>query len=144
MMTLSAALIALTCAITGVLDGDTLVARCPTAAALHVRLAEVDAPEKRQPYGGRSRASLRRMCLGKQALIHPTAADRYGRTVARVSCAGQDASTQQVRRGYAWAYTRYLTDPGIAESAAQARAERIGLWRSCRPIEPQAWRRGQR
>lgn len=143
MITLSA-LIALTCTVTAVLDGDTLVARCPTAAAVHVRLAEVDAPEKRQPYGARSKASLRRLCLGKQVLIHPTAADRYGRTVARVSCAGQDASMEQVRRGYAWAYARYLTDPNIAADADQARAARIGLWRSGKPIEPQAWRRGQR
>src|SRR6186713_1399010 len=141
---LLSALVAMSCTVTAVLDGDTLVARCPSAAALHVRLAEVDAPEKRQAYGGRSKAHLRRLCLGQPAIVTPTVRDKYGRTVARVSCAGQDASEAQARAGYAWAYTKYLTDPGIADLAQHARAERMGLWRSNRPIEPQAWRRGVR
>lgn len=34
--------------------------------------------------------------------------DRYGRTVARVSCSGIDANTEQLRRGMAWVFTRYL------------------------------------
>lgn len=143
-LTLASALLAMSCTVTAVLDGDTLVARCPTAAALHVRLAEVDAPEKRQPYGGRARASLRRLCLGQVAIVSPTTIDKYGRTVARVSCAGQDASEVQVRRGYAWAYTKYLTDQRIEVSAAHARDERIGLWRSARPVEPSKWRKGTR
>lgn len=143
-MILLSALLAISCTVTAVLDGDTLVAQCPAAPALHVRLAEVDAPEKRQPYGGRSKASLRRLCLGKVALITPIVRDRYGRTVSRVSCAGHDASGEQVARGYAWAYTKYLTDPSIAASATAAREGRIGLWRARHPIEPSKWRRGQR
>lgn len=143
-LTLATAALAMSCTVTKVLDGDTLVASCPSAPAAHVRLAEIDAPEKLQPYGGRSTASLRRMCLGKPATIIPVAADRYGRIVARVTCAGTDANAEQVIRGYAWAYTRYLRDPSIAEYADHARAERLGLWRSPHPIEPGKWRKGER
>lgn len=142
-MILLSAILAMTCTVTSVLDGDTLVARCP-AEVVRVRLAEVDAPEKRQPYGRRSAAHLRRLCLNQSATVTPTTRDRYGRTVARVVCAGQDASAEQVRSGYAWAYTRYLTDASIAESASQARSERRGLWRAGKPIEPSKWRKGQR
>lgn len=134
----------MSCTVTAVLDGDTLVARCPTAAALHVRLAEVDAPEKHQPYGGRARASLRRLCLGQVATVSTTTIDKYGRTVARVSCAGQDASEAQVQRGYAWAYTKYLTDHSIVVEQDGAREQRVGLWRGRQPIEPARWRRGSR
>lgn len=48
-------LAALLCLIVGVSDGDTLTARCPAANPAHpyqqvcVRLAEIDAPESRQP-----------------------------------------------------------------------------------------------
>lgn len=143
-MILLSAILAMTCTVTAVLDGDTLVTSCPGQPTLHVRLAEVDAPEKRQPYGGRSKASLRRLCLGQWAEVTPTTRDKYGRTVARVSCAGQDASAVQVERGYAWAYTKYLTDPGIADKTATARAERAGLWRSKNPINPSDWRKGAR
>lgn len=143
-MILLSAILAMTCTVTAVLDGDTLVTSCPSQPSLHVRLAEVDAPEKRQPYGGRSKANLRRLCLGQWAQVTPTIRDRYGRTVARVSCAGQDASIAQVERGYAWAYTKYLTDSSIADKAAAARAERVGLWRAKRPIEPSKWRKGAR
>lgn len=143
-LALIGALLAMSCTVTAVLDGDTLVARCPSAAALHVRLAEVDAPEKRQPYGGRARASLRRLCLGQVAIVSPTTVDKYGRTVARVSCAGQDASRVQVQRGYAWAYTKYLTDHSIVVEQDRAWEQRVGLWRGRQPIEPARWRRGQR
>lgn len=144
MITLIASLLAMSCTVTQVLDGDTIVARCPSEAALHVRLAEVDAPEKKQAYGKRSAAHLRRLCLGTTAVITPQVRDKYGRTVARVSCNGVDASQSQAQAGMAWAYTKYLTDPTIAEAASAARMDHVGLWRSKRPIEPQAWRRGVR
>jgi micrococcal nuclease len=59
-------------------------------------------------------------------------------------CGGQDASAEQVRSGYAWAYTRYLTDVSIAESAGRAREARRGLWRASKPINPSDWRKGRR
>ncbi|WP_313075805.1 hypothetical protein [Melaminivora sp.] len=54
----------LICLVVGISDGDTLTARCPTQDAAHpyqqvnVRLAGIDAPEKRQPLGERSRQHL--------------------------------------------------------------------------------------
>ena len=84
----------LLCAIVGITDGDTLTARCD-AQTIKVRLAEVDAPEHHQPFGTRSREHLSGLCFGKRAEVRPIAAggglDRYGRTVAHVTCDGTDA-----------------------------------------------------
>lgn len=97
-------------------DGDVLTARCGAPGdyqQVKVRLTEIDAPEKALSFGKRSRQSLAAMCAGATALLRRTATDRYGRTVARLSCRGMDANAEQVRTGMAWAYAQYQSDPAI-------------------------------
>src|SRR5215510_10587971 len=98
----------LLCAVVGITDGDTLTARCDATSAapaqtIKVRLAEIDAPEHHQPFGTRSRQHLAELCFEQRVEVRPIAAngglDRYGRTVAHVSCNGTDANTEQVRSG---------------------------------------------
>lgn len=135
---------ALLCVIVGVTDGDTLSARCDGIegpAMVTVRLAEIDAPEKRQAFGQRSRQHLAELCFHKQAEIRPVTHDRYGRTVARVSCAGLDASAEQVRAGMAWRFVRYSTDPAFSALESGAREGRRGLWVDVAPVAPWEWRR---
>ncbi|RYE40683.1 MAG: hypothetical protein EOP24_39940 [Hyphomicrobiales bacterium] len=137
----------LLCLVVGVSDGDTLKARCGQPGAYEqvtVRLAEIDAPEKSQPFGQRSKEHLSGLCFGKQAKIRPSTRDRYGRTVARVTCAGADANVEQVSAGMAWAYTRYQTDPKFTQHEQQARATRAGLWRDAKPVAPWEWRADRR
>ncbi|RYY19600.1 MAG: thermonuclease family protein, partial [Cytophagaceae bacterium] len=60
----------LLCLVVGVSDGDTLKARCGQPGAYEqvtIRLAEIDAPEKSQPFGQRSKDHLSDLCFGKQA-----------------------------------------------------------------------------
>ncbi|MES2714647.1 MAG: thermonuclease family protein [Pseudomonadota bacterium] len=131
----------LLCTILAVSDGDTLTARCSEGApTLSIRLAEIDAPEKGQPFGRASRASLAGLCLDKAAEVRPTAHDRWGRTVAHVSCAGSDASAAQVQAGLAWAFTRYLKGPEMPRLEEAARAARVGLWAEPEPMAPWLWR----
>ena len=139
------------CLVVGIADGDTLTARCGQAGAyeqVKVRLAEIDAPEKKQPFGERSRQSLASLCFQREAVLRPTTIDRYGRTVARVVCDGRDANAEQVRAGMAWASTQYQTDPAIARLELQARSARAGLWRdlgtSAEPAAPWEWRKARR
>jgi micrococcal nuclease len=135
----------LACFVIGIADGDTLTARCETAAAVAtnvvVRLAGIDAPEKGQAFGQRSRQALAALCFKKRAEIHPVATDRYGRTVARVVCDRVDASAEQVRVGLAWAYTRYDADKSATKLERGAREQRLGLWADPSPIAPWDWRR---
>lgn len=131
------------CTVTAVHDGDTLTAQCPDGR-LKVRLVEIDAPERTQPYSRMSTNALKALCVGKRARLERHGVDRYGRTLARVYCAGEDANASQVRRGYAWAFTRYLTDPEIARLERDARAARRGLWRSDNPVAPWDFRHGAR
>jgi len=131
----------LLCLVVAITDGDTLRVRCGDDPVAIIRLAEIDAPEKAQAWGERSRQHLAELCHELRAEVRPQTRDRYGRTVARVSCAGQDASAEQVRAGMAWAFTKYLTDPSIKTAEAAARESRRGLWADPAPVAPWDWRR---
>lgn len=121
-------------------DGDTLTV-LDHQQQIRVRLTKIDAPEKRQPFGQRSRQSLADLCFQKDASLTVAGRDRYGRTLARVSCAGVDASAEQVRRGMAWVFDRYVTDRSLYRLQAEAQAERRGLWSEMGPIPPWEWRK---
>jgi endonuclease YncB( thermonuclease family) len=92
-----------------VVDGDSLIVLRGTEQ-VRVRLKEIDAPEHNQPFGKRSRQSLTDMCAKKRARVSWTETDRNGRTLGRVWCAGIDANAEQVRRGMAWVFDRYVKD----------------------------------
>ncbi len=125
-------------------DGDTLTVRPDDGEQLRVRVAEIDAPESRQPFGAASKRSLSDLCFRERAEIRPQKLDRYGRTVARVKCRGQDASAHQVRTGMAWVFDRYVTDRSLYRLQDEARAAGRGLWSEPAPMPPWEWRRASR
>lgn len=132
------------CLVVAISDGDTLTARCGEPGdhgQLKVRLAEIDAPEKSQAFGMRSKQHLSDQCFGQIAHIKPITKDRYDRTVARVECRGEDANAEQVKAGMAWAYTKYLSDPEIKKFQAQAKEKRAGLWAEENPVPPWVYRK---
>ena len=139
-MGLGAIIVALVVSIS---DGDTLTV-LHNQQQIKVRLSEIDAPEKAQAFGARAKQSLSDLCFGKQAEIIPQSRDRYGRTVARVRCGGVDANTEQVRRGMAWVFDRYVTDRSLYAVQEDARNARRGLWADPAPIPPWEWRHMKR
>jgi endonuclease YncB( thermonuclease family) len=122
-------------------DGDTLTVLIEQRQ-MKVRLTEIDAPELGQPFGTRSKQSLSELCFGKTAALDVRGRDRYKRALARVTCAGTDANAEQVRRGYAWIYTRYTrADSPLFAIEGEARAAHRGLWADATPVPPWSWRR---
>jgi endonuclease YncB( thermonuclease family) len=137
---------ALLCLVVAISDGDTLKARCGEPGSyqqITIRLAEIDAPEKGQPFGQRSKQALSNLCFGVEATIRPATLDRYGRTVARVECRGQDASLEQLRQGMAWRFVRYSRDAAVQPLEDAARRARTGLWADPSPMTPWDWRKGK-
>lgn len=121
-------------------DGDTLTVLVDRQQ-LKVRLIEIDAPESKQAFGERSRKSLGEMCAGQLATVRYSNRDKYGRVLGRVQCQGLDANAEQVRRGMAWVYDRYVTDRGLYALQNEARAAHVGLWADKRPTAPWDWRK---
>ena len=127
-----------------VADGDSIVVIL-AERRVGVRLLEIDAPERRQPYGNVSRDSLTQLCAGEIATIEAHGKDRYGRTLARVSCRGIDAGTAQVKAGLAHVFERYAAaDSPLYALQDEARAARRGVWSQAGPLPPWEWRGRQR
>jgi endonuclease YncB( thermonuclease family) len=127
-----------------VIDGDGLILLV-SDRRLNIRLAHIDAPEQRQPYGIASRQSLSAICGGQLAEAALSGKDRSGRLVARVTCAGTDANAEQVRRGMAWVFDPDLNpDSPLSRLQHEARAARRGLWAQAEPVAPWLWRDSQR
>lgn len=130
--------------VVGVADGDTLTILVSGHDQIKVRLAEIDAPEKLQPFGQRSRQSLSDMCFDKEAVLQTTATDRYGRTVAKVTCAGVYANGEQIRVGLAWVYRKYLHDKSLLALENKAKVAKRGLWSNNDPVAPWEFRKLKR
>lgn len=131
------------CLVVGITDGDTLKARCGAPGSYQqviVRISEIDAPEKTQPFGQKSKQSLSDLCFQALAVITSTKTDRYGRTVARVECNGKDVALHQVQAGMAWWYVKYGTDQSVQAAEQQARRTRAGLWADAAPVAPWEYR----
>jgi micrococcal nuclease len=126
--------------VVGITDGDTLTI-LENHRQIKIRLANIDAPERYQPYGQRSRQSLADLCYGKSATYLPETIDKYGRTVAIVICDGVEANRTQVARGMAWVYTHFNKDRSLPALERSARMARLGLWRDPNPVPPWEWRK---
>lgn len=129
--------------VVGITDGDTLRVLVDEREVV-VRLDQIDAPEKAQPFGQRARQSLAELCFRKGARVIEHGRDRYGRTIGTVMIDGLDVNAEQVRRGMAWAYLRYLREPALAEVEREAREARRGLWADAEPVAPWEWRHQRR
>lgn len=136
--------------IVGVADGDTLTLLDGRQAQHRIRLDGIDAPERKQPFGQRSRQSLTELAKGRRATADCPKTDRYGRAVCRVSVDGVDVGLAQLERGMAWHYLKYAheLDPPVRvryeRAEREARTGRAGLWSQPQPMPPWDYRHSPR
>ena len=121
-------------------DGDTLTLLVQTLP-VKIRLANIDAPEKKQPFGRWSKQSLSDLCWQKDAQYEAQTIDHYGRTVAVVTCDGVEVNRAQVERGAAWVYTKYNKDDSLPIVQTRAKINKLGLWADSLSVPPWEWRR---
>lgn len=126
----------------GVSDGDTLIMLTPEKRQIKVRLAEIDAPEKSQAHGQRSKESLSGLTFGKQVRVEQQDRDRYGRVVGKVYIDGLDVNTEQIKRGLAWVYRKYAHNQALFAMEQEAKDNKLGLWIDPHAIPPWEYRRG--
>jgi endonuclease YncB( thermonuclease family) len=126
----------------GVSDGDTITILIGGRTQLKVRLAEIDAPEKSQAFGQRSKQSLSDLVFGKQVKVEQQDWDRYGRVVGRVYADGLDVNAEQVKRGTAWVYRKYAHDQALFALEQEAKNNKRSLWADPHAIPPWEYRHG--
>ena len=137
----------LTGTIVKVVDGDTLYVLDANYKQHKIRLAGIDAPERKQAYGLASRKHLASIVAGKQVTVEYEKRDRYGRIVGKVWVDGIDACLEQVKAGFAWHYKKYQHEQSpedqqlYAKAENEARTGRLSLWRENNPRPPWGFRR---
>jgi endonuclease YncB( thermonuclease family) len=72
-----------------------------------IRLAGVDAPEKAQPFGERSKQHLAELAVGKDAKADCDKVDRYDRDVCTVYVVAKDVGLAELDAGLAWWFRKY-------------------------------------
>lgn len=134
--------------VVSVSDGDTVKVLDSTNTQYKVRLSGIDAPEKSQPFGRRSKESLSSLVINQRVTVEWNKRDRYGRIVGKIiTPKGTDANLEQIKRGMAWHYKQYEKEQPLADRAAYAAAELVakesqeGLWQELRPVPPWEYRR---
>jgi endonuclease YncB( thermonuclease family) len=147
--------------VVSVADGDTVTVLDNNNIQHKIRVAGIDAPEKGQPFGDRSKQSLSRAVMGKTVRIEWEKQDRYGRLVGKVWVAPLDATCQQtpcpktldaglaqLTVGLAWHFKKYEKEQSEEDrlrysfAEEEARARKAGLWSQPDPTPPWQWRSG--
>lgn len=135
--------------VVGVTDGDTITILDATKTQYKIRLAGIDAPEKKQAFGNISKKSLSDLVFDKVVSIQYNKEDRYGRIVGKVLIDGVDANLEQVKLGMAWWYKKYQNEQSQQDrldylhAQEYAENERIGLWVENAPIAPWDFRKSR-
>jgi endonuclease YncB( thermonuclease family) len=144
--------------VVGVTDGDTITVLDAAKVQHKIRVAGIDAPEKKQAFGQVSKENLSRLVFDKEVDIEWTKLDRYKRIVGKVlvaspNCASAcsrsfDAGLSQVSAGLAWWYRKYAKEqpaddlPKYEKAELGAQSRHQGLWGDKSPIAPWDWRKG--
>ena len=119
-------------------DGDTITI-LQDKQQIKVRLFGIDAPEKKQDYGQKSKQFLASLIAGQMVEVEQKGKDRYKRTLGIIRHKGQDINAQMVLNGYAWAYVKYSKI--YVDQEKTARENKQGLWQSSNPTPPWVWRK---
>ena len=136
--------------VVGVADGDTITVLDATNTQHKIRLQGIDAPEKAQPFGQKSKQSLSQMVYNKQVTVEYQKKDKYVRTLGKVIPNGTDVCLEQIKLGMAWHYKQYKSDQPkedretYAQVEQTARVQAVGLWKDKMPNPPWEYRKQQK
>lgn len=133
----------LTGKVVGVHDGDTLTLLVVGNQQVKVRLAGIDAPELKQPYGQQAKQALSALAFGQEVKVDGSGPDKYGRTLGTVWVGTVNVNAELVKQGAAWVYRAYPHDPQLPVLESQAHGAKRGLWalQSDQRCPPWDWRR---
>jgi endonuclease YncB( thermonuclease family) len=132
--------------VVAIADGDTITVLDRDHVQHKVRLAGIDAPERRQAFGEKSRRRLAELLSRKNVVVETRKLDRYGRAVGKVLVDSKDAGLAQVESGLAWHYKKYEHEQDAGDRASyasaeiSARSQKVGLWVDPDPVPPWRWR----
>ena len=133
--------------VVGITDGDTVTVLDSQGSRRKIRLAGIDAPERHQAFGSRSKQSLSALIFGRTVAVEWTNYDRYQRVLGKIVLGGKDINLEQIRSGMAWWYEKYAHEQSredqilYREAQITAKGSQSGLWGIRSPVAPWDFRR---
>lgn len=95
---------------------------------LRVRLAEIDAPESKQPYGAKSKEALSALVFQKTVTVKGESRERHGRVLGHLHVQGEWVNANLVSTGAVWVYRQYSKSPLLLQLEKEAIADQVGIW----------------
>lgn len=114
--------------VVGISDGDTITVLAQGDHQIKVRLADIDCPEKSQPWGNNAKSRLSELIFSETVDLRVNSTDRYDRKIADVFFNDGSINYLMVKEGHCWPYFKYNPPSFIIEAYETAKAEGIGLW----------------
>lgn len=136
--------------VVGVVDGDTVTVLDSQYRQITVRLAGIDAPEKKQDFGEAAKEYLAGLIFQKKITVVGSKKDRYGRTIAKILLDGKDINLAMIEAGFAWHYKEYEDEQAeedrdlYSASEIRARQKLFGLWLQPNAVKPSEWRKQEK
>lgn len=129
--------------VVGVSDGDTFDGLTQDKIEIRFRIYGIDAPEKKQAFGTKSKQYLSDLIHGKKVGIRvQKKRDGYGRPVVWVyTPEGKDVGAEMLKAGMAWHFKGYDRSEEYANLEKSARGNKIGLWSDKNPVAPWDFRK---
>ncbi|WP_298499817.1 thermonuclease family protein [uncultured Algibacter sp.] len=131
--------------VVAITDGDTFKLLTKDSILIKVRVANIDCPERKQPFSNKSKQFTSNAIFGKKIIIKELSKDRYGRSIANVIYNDSlNLSQELIKYGLAWHYVKYSKDSILQSLEDNARNNKIGLWQDPTSIPPWEWRANKR
>lgn len=132
----------LTGKIVGITDGDTVKLLTEDKTLIKVRVANIDCPEKSQPYSAKAKQFTSVQIFDKRVKLEFLKKDRYDRYICNVIYNDSlNLSKELLKNGLAWHYVKYSNDASLQFLEDEAKFNKVGLWQDPDAIPPWEWRR---
>lgn len=127
-------------------DGDTIKVLDNNNHQYKIRLASIDAPERKQPYGLKSKQALARLIGNQRVTLDCPKIDFFKRHVCTVTLNGDDVNAAMVKQGAAWVYSKYYKGTEYYNFQNSAKSQGLGLWGTSeyKALPPWKWRQLQK
>jgi len=127
--------------VVAITDGDTFKLLIKDSTLVRVRLANIDCPEKKQPFSTKAKQFVSNAIFNKNVTVQVLKKDRYRRLIANVFYGDSiNLNHQLVENGLAWHYVKYSKDTILQSLEDKAKKDKLGLWQDPNSISPWQWR----
>lgn len=121
-------------------DGDTVTVLVGKTQH-RIRLAGIDAPEKKQSFGTQSKKALGDKIFGVDVKIVWKKRDLYNRIVGDIYLDDRWINKEMIQDGWAWHYRQFSKSSELAKAETEARSAKKGLWADAAPTPPWEFRK---